>query len=567
MEVLIIDDDELDRMAIIRAMRHAGVEVNFAQATTAQQGLILANAQRFDVVLLDFRLPDCDGIEVLKMLRSTDACQTAIVMLSQQEDETLAAQALEAGAQDFLLKDEVNSRRLWRAVYQAQHRYRLEEALHNSRNELRQLAECDPLTGLANRYDFERALQLGVGRASRGGTLAVLLLDVDRFKQVNDTFGHGVGDRLLIEVARRLKPVIRESDLLARLGGDEFVVLLQDLARDEQAILLAERIVASFHEPMLCDGISLRVTASIGIAVYGDSANNTLDLMKCADIALYRAKQAGRNQSHFYSKQLHQAVRKRMALERDIRNALAQQEFKLYYQAQIDAKNGRLIGLEALLRWEHPSRGVLLPADFLVMAEEIGLMPEIGKWVLQSACRQVHAWRHCLAPDGLCLAIAINLSAGQLQEQDLFETIDSALADSGLDAGLLELEITEHALIKNPQNIAAKLAKIAARGVRLSLDDFGTGFSSFEHLKLFPIHALKIDRIFVSGIGQGEAQDRLLAAMIRFAKALGLKVVAEGVETNAQAQFCCAHGCDFQQGYFYAEALPATEFESRFLLA
>lgn len=566
--ILIIDDDEIDRRSVIRALRQVSVSVNIVEANNALEGLLLAKETLFDVILLDYRLPDRDGIEVLKSLRLDKSRHTAIIMLTHQEDVSLAEQAIEAGAQDFLLKEEVNARRLLRAVHQARHRHKLEVELSRSYNQLRELAEHDALTGLANRYDFERALAFAVSRAKREnlhGKLAVLLLDLDRFKNVNDTYGHAIGDQLLVKVARRLGTTTRGSDLLARLGGDEFVVLVQDMERVDQAILLATRITEAFRKPIVLDGLEWHVTMSIGIAVFGSCANDATELMKCADIAMYRAKQEGRNQSHFYSDQLHQAVRHRMYLERDLRHALRNEQFQVYYQAKVNPVDGSIGGMEALLRWHHPVEGVLAPGVFLPMAEEMGLMFEIDQWVMRTACTQLQEWNSLPFFQTNELTVAVNVSAVQLQGDNLIYTVDEALLSSGLDPSCLELEITENALIRDPVHVASILHKLAGRGVKLSLDDFGTGYSSFGHLKLFPIHVLKIDQSFVAGIGKGESPERLLSAMIAFAQTMELSLVAEGVETDRQARFCADRGCELLQGYYYSRPIPADEFENRYL--
>jgi diguanylate cyclase len=566
LHILIVDDDELDRMAIIRALNIASSAIKITQADNAAIAISLAKQTHFDVILLDFRLPDRDGIEVLMELRHSINKKVIVVMLSRQDDEKLAELAIRQGAQDFLLKDEVTPKRLIRAVHQAQHRHKLEEELRISHEKLRQLAELDKLTGLANRYEFECALQLAVARAQRDCVpIAVLLLDIDRFKQVNDTFGHDVGDKLLVEASHRLNGVVRESDLLARLGGDEFVVLMYDLYEVKQAIILADRIVKAFAQPMSFNDTDWTMTTSVGIAVMGDSADNAIDLLKCADIAMYRAKQEGRNQAHFYSNELHEYVRLRNLLELDIRNALICDQFVLFYQAQIDSQSGKLVGMEALIRWQHPERGLLAPGQFLDLAEELGLMVDIGVWILETACKQLKYWHSLLVNEKKLPTIAVNLSALQLHNNKLLETIDHVLKKTGLDAQYLELEITESDIIKNPEKVAIVLRAIAARGVRLALDDFGTGFSSFEHLKLFPIHNLKIDRSFVSGIGDDIEPERLLAAMISFARTLELTVTAEGVETVEQAEFCKNKGADVLQGYYFARPLSASDFELNFL--
>ena len=566
MRVLIVDDDEVDRLSLMRAMQQAAMVVELVQADTAAKGLRLARESVFDVVLLDYRLPDRDGIEVLKELQHIPNRYMTVVMLSHQDDLELAQRAIGAGAQDFLLKEEVNARRLLRTVYQAQHRHRLEEDLRRSHERLRVLAERDSLTGLANRYDFDRALRMAVGRAQREERgVAILLLDIDNFKEVNDNCGHAIGDQMLIGVARRLETVVRDSDVLARLGGDEFVVLLQDMLYDDHPALLADRIIKAFVEPMRFDTTVLKITASVGIACFGADTADAITLLKCADIAMYRAKLEGRNQSHFYSHQLHQEVRARAELKIGLQSALALNQFRVFYQAQVDGRDGSLVGMEALIRWQHPQRGLLGPAFFLTQADEMGLMPAIGRWVLQEACQQLQSWRLRVPQYSTQLTVAVNLSAVQLQAKDLLETIDRVLLDSGLPSECLELEITESALIKSPEEIAHVLNDVTARGVRLALDDFGTGYSSFEHLRLFPIHRLKIDQTFVAGIGKSPAQDRLLHAMVSFGKALGLTVIAEGVETNAHANFCRDLGCDWLQGYYFSKPISAEEFETTFL--
>jgi diguanylate cyclase (GGDEF)-like protein len=567
LRLLLIDDDELDRMAVMRALRRSQLMVDVVQATTAAEGIALAAEQEFDAILLDYRLPDQDGIEVLRALRSDRSKGVAVLMLSRQEDEALAELCLDAGAQDFLLKDEVNTRRLLRAVRQARQRYQMEVALNDSREMLQQLSELDALTGLTNRRGFEHALVNAIARAQRGdGHLAVLLLDLDDFKMVNDSWGHDAGDALLIEVAKRLSSTIRDGDRLCRLGGDEFVVLMVDFADEKQAVLLADRLVAALQTPVSLGVTNHVVTTSIGIATLKTCADNGLDLLRFADIAMYQAKQDGRNQSRFYSAALQEAVQLRAGIKHDLQSALANNEFEIYYQAQVNAIDGSLGGMEALLRWRHPRLGLLTPATFMTVAEETGLIVGIGDWVIHTACRQLGTWQarhpmHCPK-----LALGINLSAVQVRHEHLFDVIKSALSLCSLDAGSLELELTESALITDASETIAMLSKIVREGISLSLDDFGTGYSSLEHLKLFPISVLKIDKGFVSAIGSDAKGERLLVAIIAFAKALEMKVVAEGVETRAQADFCTKNGCDLLQGYHFSYPVSADEFEATFLL-
>lgn len=563
---LLIDDDEVDRHAVRRALKQSSVACEVMQAATATEGLQLAAEYHFDAILLDYRLPDRDGIDVLHSLRGGRFEGVAVVMLSHHEDETLAERCLEAGAQDYLLKDEVNGRRLSRAVRQARQRYQIEEALRASREQLRQLSERDPLTGLSNRRGLEMALsEVTSDSAHNGADLALLLLDLDDFKSINDTLGHDAGDRLLVEIARRLRKLVRDTDYLCRLGGDEFVILMTDLQHTAQAGQLADHIVAMLQSPVQLGITEQIITTSIGIAHTSAEALHGLDLLKSADVALYHAKRAGRNQSQFYTTELQDAVEYRARMKHDLNRALERNEFRLFYQAQIRSDNHQLGGMEALLRWQHPSLGLLAPDAFLSIAEETGLIVEIGHWVLQEGCRQLKAWRLGWPERTTELTLSLNLSAIQIRRHDLLAQVCTALAAQALTPDSLELEITESVLLTDSGTTVSTLAAIAEHGVALSLDDFGTGYSSLAHLKMFPIRVLKIDKGFVAAIGNDAKSEQLLLALIAFAKALGLKIVAEGVETEAQAQFCQQHGCHLLQGYHFSRPLPPAEFESLFL--
>lgn len=566
LRLLLVDDDEVDRKAVVRALKQPSLSLEILQCATASEGLRLAATEHFDAILLDYRLPDQDGIEVLHALRSGRFEGVAVIMLSRQEDPVIAENCLEAGAQDYLLKDEVNGRRLTRAVMQARQRYLMEEALRASHEELRILSERDSLTGLANRRGFEIALNGALDRAKRGqGGLAVLLLDLDDFKSINDTLGHSIGDDLLVEIARRMRLVVRNDDFLCRLGGDEFVVVARNLERDEQAALLGDRLIGAFREPIMLSSLELVVTSSIGVAVLGDSSESATDLLKHADVAMYRAKRDGGNQYRFYSEKLHEAVQHLVNMKRDLHKALERGEFKVFFQPQFSATERTLSGMEALIRWSHPRLGLLGPGDFISITEDTGLIVGIGNWVMREACRQLRDWQLRLPKQCAHLTVAVNLSAVQLMHSGLLQEVESVLIDNQMQADRLELEITENALIEDQKGAVATVSQLAARGITLSLDDFGTGYSSLQHLKLFPIKVLKIDKEFVSAIGRGVTNDRLLIAMIRFAQALELTVVAEGVETDEQATFCTKNGCNILQGYYYSKPVPAAEFEKIFL--
>ncbi|MCL1075871.1 putative bifunctional diguanylate cyclase/phosphodiesterase [Shewanella dokdonensis] len=565
MELLLIDDDEIDRTAIIRALAQSDIGFNVVEANCAQVGLDLVRLQRFDGIILDYRLPDANGLELLPQLHSTAGDATAVVMISRYEDENLADRCIEMGAQDFLLKDEVNTRRLTRAIRLAKQRASMSRELQKTHERLRNLAEHDSLTHLLNRYGFEVSLSRALAMArEQNAELALILLDLDDFKGVNDTHGHQMGDRLLVDVAARLRQVVPDDCLLARVGGDEFVVVLSG----NQVLLTAEPLAAALLQTLqpvfTIDEQPLFIGACAGIASYGALASNSSGLLKCADIALYRAKQRGRNQLQLYSEALDLAVQQRQHIATGLRQALEFEQFRLFYQGKFNAHTGALEGMEALLRWQHPQDGLIAPDCFLPVAEELGMMDAICEWVLPTACRQTQQWLQQL-PAHQRLTIAVNLSASQKLQDKLLQQVEMALCSSGLPAELLELEITENALIEKPRELAEVLEDVVAMGVTLSLDDFGTGFSSLEHVKDFPIKVLKIDKSFVWGIEQDERARCLLAALINFARGFNVLSVAEGIETASQAQFCRDHGCHLLQGYLYGKPMPPEQFWRQYL--
>ncbi|MGI3003737.1 putative bifunctional diguanylate cyclase/phosphodiesterase [Shewanella algae] len=567
MNLLLIDDDEIDRAAIIRALDQSSLAFKVMEANCAQRGLEFACQQRFDGILLDYMLPDANGLEVLSRLNESAGEQTAVVMISRYEDDKLAQRCIELGAQDFLLKDEVNTSRLTRAIRNAKQRASMALALRQSHEKLKELAEHDSLTKLVNRYGFELCLNRTLSQVKRHqDMLAVILLDLDDFKGINDTLGHQVGDVLLVEVANRLSAALREGDLIARLGGDEFVVLVTESENRYFPMVVANRLQQAFEEPFPLGEHEVLIGASIGIAVYSDLVCDSSELLKCADIAMYRAKKMGRNQIQFYSEELAREVRFRNRIEMGLRTALERDEFRVFYQGKFDAITGELLGMEALLRWQHPEDGLLAPDSFLPIAEEIGLVDEIGEWVLAQACAQTVKWLAMLAPRGKQLSVAVNLSPSQIIRETLYQTIVRVLQQTGLPATQLELELTENALIEEPLELAKVLERIASLGVVLSLDDFGTGFSSLEHIKYFPINVLKIDKSFVASVEQDERGKRLLSALINFANGFNVVSVAEGIETEAQAQFCRERGCNLLQGYLYCRPIRPEDFEAQQIL-
>ncbi|TXG93496.1 MAG: EAL domain-containing protein, partial [Rhodocyclaceae bacterium] len=417
------------------------------------------------------------------------------------------------------------------------------------------LAHHDALTGLFNRYSLENRLAQSLLAARRENQqLAVIFIDLDRFKVINDTLGHHVGDLLLIEVANRLSACVRESDIVARLGGDEFVVTLTSLANDMDAALVAKKIVATLGDTYEIDGKQLHTTPSVGISLFPANGEDVDTLMKNADTAMYHAKEKGRNNFQFFSPAMTAAATERLELERDLRSALANSEFELHYQPQVCAKKNLIRGVEALIRWRHPERGLIPPLKFIPIAEETGVIEAIGTWVLNEACRQMAAWRQA----GFDLQhVAVNLSAHQLRSPDLVSQVQAAIAHFGLSPGELELEITESVAMEDPERAIGQLRALRDSGVELAIDDFGTGYSSLAYLKMLPIHTLKLDRAFVRDIESDENDAAISAATLALARNLGLRVVAEGVETEAQRDFLSSHACNLLQGYLFGKPEPA----------
>ena len=433
-----------------------------------------------------------------------------------------------------------------------------------SEEQIEHLAHHDSLTGLFNRYNLEIRLSQSLLTARREqNKLAVLFIDLDRFKVINDTLGHHVGDLLLIEVARRLRECVRESDVVARLGGDEFVVVLNGLDHQESASAISAKILRTLAQPYQINGDRLHSSPSIGISIYPDDGDDAAALMKNADAAMYYAKAQGRNNLQYFTAALNEAAAERMQLERELRVAIEENQFELHYQPQFVGDSttfDRPFAVEALVRWRHPKRGLIPPIRFIPIAEETGLIEAIGDWVLHEACRQMALWKTAgIGPR----RVAVNLSAHQLRNPLLVEQVAGAIAQCALQHGELELEITESVAMSDPAGAIEKLQALRALGVTLAIDDFGTGYSSLAYLKRLPIQVLKLDREFVRDIETDENDAAISAATITLAHSLGLKVVAEGIETEGQSRFLREHRCDLLQGYLYGRPEPASALNER----
>jgi diguanylate cyclase (GGDEF)-like protein len=434
------------------------------------------------------------------------------------------------------------------------------QGLEAANRQLRHLATHDALTGLPNRVLLDDRIAQALTHAHREQhSFAVMLCDLDRFKMINDSLGHHAGDQLLREVARRLSNVVRDVDTVARLGGDEFTIVLSPATSREDAEVVARRVIEAMKPAVELQGITIHASPSIGIAFYPDDGASVETLIAHADAAMFVAKQRGRNCIQCYAAGMDAGTHDKVRLESELHTALSQRQFELYYQPKVDTMSGTFYSAEALIRWWHPERGLVPPAAFIPLAEECGLIGAIGEWVLREACRQGRAWQQAgLLP----IRIAVNVSASQFRAGNLVETINRALADAGLEARFLEVELTESAVMSDPEESIKILEQLSDMGVLVSVDDFGTGYSSMSYLRRFPIDQLKIDRSFLSEITARSDDASIVGAIVSLAHNLRLKVVAEGVETAAQLDLLKTLGCDQYQGYQFSPAVPAAEFEA-----
>jgi len=421
--------------------------------------------------------------------------------------------------------------------------------------ETERLARRDFLTGLPNRALLAERLGHALATAERDGShLAVLFLDLDRFKHVNDSMGHSAGDKLLTQVAERLSQVLRKEDTLARMGGDEFVVVMEHLQHGRDAAVLAEKLIQTLLQPIAIGDTPLYLTTSIGISLYPRDATTAEGLVSDADAAMYRAKESGRNTFQFYTPELTQFAHEQVTLVSDLKHALERQELELHYQPQVTLADGKLFGVEALLRWRHGKTGLIMPDRFIPLAEETGLIVPIGAWVLQEACAQAKRWLDAGLP---LQRISVNVAGPQLQRGDMLKTVERTLAETGLPPGILELEVTESFIMVKTESIINTLKSLRRLGVTIAVDDFGTGHSSLSRLKRLPIDRLKIDRTFVQDLPADEDDTAITRAIIALGKSLGLRIIAEGVESAAQAQLLLHEGCHEAQGYYYSRPVTA----------
>ncbi|MDQ7016589.1 MAG: EAL domain-containing protein [Gammaproteobacteria bacterium] len=552
-QLLLIEDNPADAFLLQYMLQHIeGQNFSVQHVTRLKEAQQQFEAgYQADIILLDLSLPDSQGMETVTAIINI-APHTPIIVMTGNQDPSAVQEAVKIGAQDFLIKGENDARFLDKTI-----RYAIERKSAESR--LTYLAHYDSLTGLANRALFNDNLRQALARSRRkDALLGLLFIDLDRFKMINDTLGHDAGDELLRNVAQRIKNVIREGDFAARLGGDEFTVIIEGIAAISNAGIVAQKILQAMATPFTLNGQQVAVSSSIGVATYPTAGNSPEELIKNADIAMYRAKNRGRNNYQIYSDDLTPNERHRLQTEHELHRALKQNELQLHYQPIIETQTGAILGAEALLRWRRNGHQELIPPlEFIPILEKTGLIVSVGKWVLRNACLQCKTWHDAGAEN---LRITVNLSPQQLRGPDTLQWIQDALNESQLAAQFLELEISSHMFTQPSATEKESLDSIRAMGVSLCIDDFGYGETSLSCLMSKQLNSVKIDRRFLQGVTTHKPTNVVIAAIIQMAQNLGLQVIAEGVENRAQLSFLQKHGCAQSQGYLFSPPIEAQKF-------
>lgn len=562
--VMIVDDEPINIEVTQVYLEEAGYW-KFSSTSEPLEAMGLLASKRPDVLLLDLKMPKMSGFEILERMEAENILKDVpTIVLTSSTDAATKLKALELGATDFLAKPVDPSELVLRV------KNTLAAKAYRDR-----LANFDLLTGLPNRHSFMDRLGWAIRHAERYSIAgAVLHIDLDRFKQINEALGPKAGDQVLQAVATRMEQCLRSTDTigrfgdvgsqpsLSRLASDEFTILLPSIARPDSAAIVAKRVLDAVASPLKLDSQELVVTCSIGIAVFLEDGRETDNILRNAEIAMHHAKRGTRGTYQFYSSELNARAFHKLSIGNELRGAMERDELRLFYQPKLDTKTGALVGAEALVRWQHPQRGLLGPGDFIGIAEETGLIVQLGQWVLRAACKQIKEWESA----GLAVPrIAVNVSSHQFHQRDLPETVRETLEVAGVMPQSLCIELTESVLMENAQSNIEILRALKSMGIQLSIDDFGTGYSSLSYLNRFPLDELKIDRSFLAAIQTAEDHAAIIVAIIAMAHSLSLRVVAEGVETVHQLNFLKAQGCDEFQGFLISKPVPADAFAALLL--
>lgn len=562
--ILYVEDDQGIQSLVTHMLARKFPNITLLLAENGLKGLEIFALKHPDIVITDIRMPVMDGIQMVKEIKALDGNARVIVLTAASETDYIL-DAVDIGISHYVLKP-IKMDKFVAAVEHCLESVRMEKRLQKQNDDIRHMAYYDPLTSLPNRQLFNELLHMALAQAHRHNhdrMLAVLFLDLDRFKVINDTLGHPIGDQLLQAVAHRLKQCCRrDRDTVSRRGGDEFIILLPELDNSHEAVRVAKKIIDAFSEPFILPEHELFIGTCIGISLFPEDGSDGETLVKNADMAMYRAKEDGRNRYHLYNQTMDVQASRRLVMENSLRWALQKGEFFLNYQPQVNVKTGRIICTEALIRWQHPDLGLIPPKQFIPLAEETGLIVQLGEWVLRTACAQNKAWQNENLPP---VRVAVNISPRQFQNHKLAETVEKVLAETEMEPSWLELEVTEGTMLQDIDTTIHTLRRLSNLGVRISIDDFGTGYSSLSYIKKLPIHTLKIDQSFVSDLTVNSDDAAIASAIINMAQTLKLNVVAEGVEAVEQVKFLGTLNCPEMQGFYFSKPLPANEL-SHFML-
>ncbi|MCW8942147.1 MAG: EAL domain-containing protein [Gammaproteobacteria bacterium] len=551
--VVLADDDPSIRLMVRHVLESEDFDI--VEASDGLEALKAVEKHHPALVLLDAVMPGIDGFTTCQQIKDKGHTDIPVMMITGLDDDASVERAYEVGAIDFITKPIK-----WAVL---KHRVKSVVAKVVAERKVKLLAYRDTLTGLPNRLLFADRLEQAVVRSERTRTsMALMLVDIDDFKLVNDSFGHDAGDKLIKAVGDLISKSLRRADTIARLGGDEFAVIIEGIEGPEDAISIADNLTTILEHNVRLDDQETYTSASIGIAVYPGDGNDARALLKNADTAMYRAKESGRHCFQFYKPEMSVSAMERLDLENSLKAAFENDEFLIHYQPVIDIHKNEVVGVEALLRWQHPEKGMIQPTDFVKVVEDCGLIVALGEWMIHSVCKQIKLWQDA----GLEKQnVSINLSPRQFKEQDLVTLFTQAMAENGIDGGSLSVEVTERTLIDNVGEVEATLKKLRAMGLKILLDDFGTGYASLAYLKEFPVDVVKIDEAFIAGIPDNQDDSAIVDAIAGLTRGLKLDLHAEGVENERQLNVLKGLGCQFGQGYYWSKPLPGNEYEQFFM--
>lgn len=551
--VVLADDDPSIRLMVRHVLESEDFDI--VEASDGLEAIKAVEKYHPALILLDAVMPGIDGFTTCQQIKEKGHTDIPVMMITGLDDDASVERAYEVGAIDFITKPIK-----WAVL---KHRVKSVVAKVIAERKVQLLAYRDSLTNLPNRLLFADRLEQSIIRSDRGRTsMALMLIDIDDFKLVNDSFGHDAGDKLIKAVGELIAKSLRRADTIARLGGDEFAVIIEGIDGPEDAISIADNLTTILEHNVRLDDQETYTSASIGIAVYPEDGKDARTLLKNADTAMFRAKENGRHCFQFYKPEMSVSAMERLDLENNLKSAFENDEYLIHYQPIIDIHKNEIVGVEALLRWQHPEKGMIQPNDFVSVVEDCGLIVALGEWLIFSVCKQISVWQEAGLKDQ---QVSINLAARQFKEQDLVAVFTQAIAEHNIDASSLAVEVTERTLIDNAGGVEDTLKKLRAMGIQVMLDDFGTGYASLAFLKEFPVDVVKIDRAFVIGIPDNHEDSAVVDAIAGLTRGLKLRLLAEGVENERQLDVLKSVGCQYGQGYYWSKPLPGDEYEQFYM--